>query len=230
MDFTPILPIDQWLLTFFNGSDSLFIDQVAVTLTDGLTWVPLYVAVLFLVVKNNDTMAQIMLTIVCALVCVVISSTVADGIVKPLVGRPRPLNDPVYKDTIDTVAGMFSRQYSFFSGHASNTFSLALFLALLIRSRLATCLLVGWSLLNCWTRLYLGMHYPSDILAGLLWGAFVGTVMYHLYRYLYYRFSPRISYVSSQYTRTGYAYSDVDVMCAVFVFTLLYAVMKALVH
>lgn len=226
---TELLNIDRWLLGLLNGSDSLFLDSVATTLTAGMTWVPLYFALLYLVVKNNDTMAQIMLIIVCAVVCVLISSTVADGIVKPLVARPRPLNDPVYKDAVDTVAGMFSRQYSFFSGHASNTFSLAIFMAFLIRSRLATCFLVFWSLLNCWTRLYLGMHYPSDIVAGLLWGAMVGTGMYYLYRYLYYRFFPRISYVSSQYTRTGYAYADVDVMCAVMVFILLYAAIKAVI-
>ena len=226
---TELLNIDRWLLGLLNGSDSLFLDSVATTFTAGMTWVPLYFALLYLVVKNNDTMAQIMLIIVCAVVCVLISSTVADGIVKPLVARPRPLNDPVYKDAVDTVAGMFSRQYSFFSAHASNTFSLAIFMAFLIRSRLATCFLVFWSLLNCWTRLYLGMHYPSDIVAGLLWGAMVGTGMYYLYRYLYYRFSPRISYVSSQYTRTGYAYADVDVMCAVMVFILLYAAIKAVI-
>ena len=229
MDFSPILEFDRQLLDIFNGSNSLFLDNLAVTLTTGLTWVPLYLVLLYLVIKNNDTMAQILLTIVFAIACVLISSTVADGIIKPLVARPRPLNDPNIKDAIDVVVNYGSRQFSFFSGHASNTFCLAIFFSMLIRSRLATVVLVGWSLLNCWTRLYLGMHYPSDILAGLLWGAVVGTSMYYLYRYVFYRFSPRINYVSSQYTDTGYSYADVDVIYAVFTFILVYAVLKSLV-
>ena len=222
-----MLHIDQLLFDLFNGSNSLFFDSLAVTLTTSTTWIPLYIALLYLVIKNNDTMAQILLTVACAVVCVLISSTIADGIVKPLVARPRPLNDPSFKDAVDVVAGMTSRQYSFFSGHASNTFCLAIFLSLLIRSKLATFFLVTWSLVNCWTRLYLGMHYPSDILVGLLWGGLVGTCMYWLYRYLYYRFSPHINYVSSQYTSTGYGHSDIDVLCAVFIFTLVYAALKA---
>jgi undecaprenyl-diphosphatase len=229
MELEGLMQIDRAVLLFFNGSDSLFLDRFVSILTSGFAWTPLFLALLYLVIKNNDTMPQIMLTIGCALLCILLADGLADGIIKPLVARPRPLNDANFKDSIDVVQGIWDKSYSFFSAHAANTFSLAVFFSFLIRHRLAVVALVAWSVLNCWTRLYLGMHYPSDIVAGLLWGAMVGTGMYYLYRYLYYRFSPRISYVSSQYTRTGYAYADVDVMCAVMVFILLYAAIKAVI-
>ena len=82
---------------------------------------------------------------------------------------------------VKVVDGYRGGNYGFFSAHAANTFSLAVFFSLLARNRLLTCFLVGWSLVNCWTRMYLGVHYPGDILAGLLWGALVGVAVYRMY-------------------------------------------------
>ena len=71
--------------------------------------------------------------------------------------------------------------YGFFSAHASNTFSIALFFSLLMRRKLFVFFMITWSLVNCWTRIYLGVHYPGDIAVGLLWGALVGYFVYRLY-------------------------------------------------
>ena len=79
--------IDQDLLFLFNGSPSLFVDNLALTLTSGLTWIPLYLSLLYVVIKNNDTMKQILLAIACVMLCVIISDGVADFIIKPLVAR-----------------------------------------------------------------------------------------------------------------------------------------------
>lgn len=227
MDLEGLMQIDRAVLLFFNGSDSLFLDRFVSILTSGFAWTPLFLALLYLVIKNNDTMPQIMLTIGCALLCILLADGLADGIIKPLVARPRPLNDANFKDSIDVVQGIWDKSYSFFSAHAANTFSLAVFFSFLIRHRLAVVALVAWSVLNCWTRLYLGMHYPSDILVGLCWGFLVGYGVYRLYRYLYSRFSPAINYVSSQYTPSGYAIEDIDTMLLMMSLTILYALIKA---
>lgn len=224
-----ITEMDYALLAFFNGSNSAFVDNIAVVLTSGLTWLPLYVALLFVVIKNNETMRQIMLVIGCALLCVVLADGLADFIVKPLVGRYRPSHNPLIKYTVDVVNDMRGTGFSFFSAHAANTFCIAVFFSMLIRSCRFTVALFLWSLVNCWTRLYLGLHYPSDIVVGLLWGAVVGVSVYFVYLKAYLHTHPGFNYISSQFTSTGYNRTDIDAVLLVLVLLLLYAIIRALI-
>jgi len=110
-----------------------------------------------------------------------LAGTIDDTIVKPLVARWRPTHDPQIGALVDVVNGYRGGNYGFFSAHAANTFSIALFFSLLMRPRRGVCFMVAWSLINCWTRLYLGVHYPGDITVGLLWGGLVGYGVYRLY-------------------------------------------------
>ena len=109
-----LIEIDRNLLVFFNGSDSLFLDNLVVTLTSGLTWIPLYLSLLYIVIKNNETMKQIMLVIGCVCLCMLISDGVVDFIVKPMVGRLRPTHDPAIKYSLDVVNNIRENQFSFF--------------------------------------------------------------------------------------------------------------------
>lgn len=224
-----LLDIDRELLSFFNGSDSVFLDNLVVILTSGLTWIPLYLSLLYIVIKNNETMRQIMLVVGCVILCIIISDGVADFIVKPLVGRFRPSNDPYVKYTLDIVKDIRGTQYGFFSAHASNTFCIAMFFSLLVRKRSFVIAMCTWSLVNCWTRMYLGLHYPGDILFGLLWGGLTGAFVYYVYIKSYLRMYPNFNYISSQYTSTGYTRIDMDVVLLVMVLTLLFAIIKALI-
>lgn len=221
--------MDIELLQIINGSHSLFIDNVVVTLTSGITWIPFYIALLYLVIRNNETMAQVAVVIGCAAMCVLITSCVTDLIVKPLVARPRPTMEPSLKYTIDIVNGIRGTGYSFFSAHAANTFGIAILLSLIVRSRLLAIFLILWSLINGYTRLYLGVHYPSDVLVGLLFGAVVGVVSYLTYLHFYAKVSPRLNYISTKYTKTGYSLTDIDVAISVLVLTFLYAIIRAVV-
>ncbi|MDO4159960.1 MAG: phosphatase PAP2 family protein [Prevotellaceae bacterium] len=224
-----LIELDRSLLYFFNGSSSLFLDNLAVVLTSGLTWIPLYLALVYVVIKNNETMGQIMLAIGCGILCVVISDGLVDFIVKPLVARYRPSHEPSIKYIVDIVNDMRDTKYGFFSAHASNTFCIAVFFSLLIRNRVFTTIMVLWSLLNCWTRMYLGLHYPGDIFVGLVWGGIVGCLVYYLYMKTYLKMSQKINYVSSQYTSTGYSYTDLDIVSLVMTLILLYAIFRALI-
>ena len=225
-----MLLTDLGILHFFNGSNSLFYDTLVQVLTSGFTWIPLYLALFYLVIKNNETMVQIGLAIGYAVLCVVLSGGIDDMIVKPLVARLRPTVDPHVKFTIDIVNGITeAKQFSFFSAHAANTFTIAAFFALLVRSRLLNAALFTWALLNGWTRLYLGVHYPSDVLIGILWGCVVAVLVYWFYFRTYRRISPALNYVSSQYTVTGYNRGDIDMVLTVLMFTYLYAVVRTVV-
>lgn len=176
-----IIQFDKQLLLLVNGSDSSFLDSVVMTLTNAKTWIPLYLSLLYVVIKTNRQWREVLLILAAAGLCVLLAGTVDDTIVKPLVARWRPTHDPQIGSLVDVVDGYRGGSYGFFSAHASNTFSIALFFSLLMRQRVLTVSLVLWSLVNCWTRLYLGVHYPGDITVGLLWGGFVGWLVYRLY-------------------------------------------------
>ena len=229
MDFSIIQDMDMQVLSLFNGSDNIMLDQMVQILTSGLTWIPLYVMLFFVVMRNNETMGQIALVVGSAIFCVLFADGLVDGIIKQLAERWRPSNDPTFKYMVQVVDDIRPKGYSFCSAHAANTMSLAIFFSLLVRSKLLTITLVIWSLINCWTRLYLGVHYPSDILCGMIIGIIVGILVYLLYYKIYLRISPKINYISNQYTSTGYDHDDIDKVMVILMFTLVYVVTRSVV-
>ena len=187
-----LIQFDKQLLLWFNGSDSLFLDSLIMTLTNAKTWIPLYLGLFYAVCRTNwmrrmgnpnqqRAIMNIVLVLLAAGLCVLLAGAVDDEIVKPLVARWRPTHDPQIGALVDTVNDYRGGNYGFFSAHAANTFSIAVFFSLLMRWRFFTVCMVGWSLVNCYTRLYLGVHYPGDITVGLLWGGFVGWLVYRIY-------------------------------------------------
>lgn len=228
MDFSTIQNIDFQVLQWFNGSNNVILDQLAVVLTSGVTWIPLYVVLFIVVMRNNETMSQIALVVGSAFLCILFADGFADGIIKPLAERWRPSNDPLVKYSVQVVDNLRMKDYSFCSAHAANTMSLAVFFSLLIRSRMITVTMVTWSLVNCWTRLYLGVHYPLDVLTGIVLGGVVGFLVYLFYHRMYRRISPEIKYISNQYTSTGYDHDDIDMIMTVLMVVLVYVVIRAL--
>ena len=229
MDFSKIQDMDMQVLSLFNGSDNIMLDQMVQILTSGLTWIPLYVMLFFVVMRNNETMGQIALVVGSAIFCVLFADGLVDGIIKQLAERWRPSNDPTFKYMVQVVDDIRLKGYSFCSAHAANTMSLAVFFSLLIRSKMLTITLLIWSLINCWTRLYLGVHYPSDILCGMIIGIIVGILVYLLYYKIYLRISPKINYISNQYTSTGYDHDDIDKAMVILMLTLVYVVTRSVV-
>lgn len=229
MDFSKIQDMDMQVLSLFNGSDNIMLDQMVQILTSGLTWIPLYVMLFFVVMRNNETMGQIALVVGSAIFCVLFADGLVDGIIKQLAERWRPSNDPTFKYMVQVVDDIRPKGYSFCSAHAANTMSLAVFFSLLFRSKMLTITLVIWSLINCWTRLYLGVHYPSDILCGMIIGIIVGILVYLLYYKIYLRISPKINYISNQYTSTGYDHDDIDKAMVILMLTLVYVVTRSVI-
>ena len=219
--------IDRFFISIFNGSGSMFIDELTLLLTNGLAWIPLYLALIVLVVKNNEKFSQVMLLLGAVALALLLSDGMADYIVKPLVGRLRPVCDPALKGSATIINGYIPSGYSFFSAHAANTVAVALLLSIVVRNSVFSLFMALWSMLNCWTRLYLGVHYMSDIIVGILWGAVSAIIAYIIYRKLYFKVSPRLHYISSQYTRSGYSLSDIDMVLNVMVLTIVIAVILA---
>jgi len=178
-----LLQADRALTLWLNGSDSLFLDRVAWVATSTVVWVPLALVLLYVVIRNND-LQGVFLTILSVACCILIADQVASTVFKPLVARYRPAQDPHLMYLIDTVNGYRGGLYGFFSSHAANTFAVATFVSLLLRRRTLAAVLCAWALFNCWTRVYLGVHYVGDLLCGMLFGILTGGAVFGAYRCL----------------------------------------------
>lgn len=227
MNYSTLYAADKTLLMVFNGSHCPFVDRLAVTLTCGYMWIPLYIALLLLVINNHKTMAQISLVIGMALLAIVLSEGMADLIVKPLVARLRPIHDTLMQDSVQVVNNYRAEGYSFFSAHASNTMAVAVFFSLLVKDRLFACTLITWALINCWTRLYLGVHYPSDIIVGVMWGSVSGLFAYTIFNKI--KDTRRLS-VSDDAAITDMAYrrSDINRVICVMALLVIFAIIFSL--
>lgn len=215
--------IDQFGLDYIFGSDSAFLDSIALTITNAWVWVPLYLSLILLIIKNNDNMQQIFITIGFTLLCVILVSVICNCIVKPWAERLRPCNDPMYEYVTQIAGNLHSKDYSFFSSHAANASVVATFFCLLVRNKALSFALIIWTLVNCWTRVYLGQHFLTDVIVGLFFGIIIGVICYFFYGRVVKRSFRRQSFVNVQYTSTGYAKYDVDITISIMLITYLIA-------
>ncbi|MCI6672062.1 MAG: phosphatase PAP2 family protein [Prevotella sp.] len=230
MNFEHIKDIDISILLSLQGGEQMFIDQLVITLTNGFTWIPLYISILYLIIKNNEKWSQILLLLAVVAVAMLASNLLNGGFIKPFIARLRPTSDPHLINIIHPINNYQPAGYSFFSAHACNSFTIAVLISLIVRSRLLTSFLLAWATLNAWTRLYLAAHYPSDVVVGMIAGATIASLCYLLYMRLYLKITPKINYVSSHYTKMGYNFSDIDIVVLCFVLTILYALLRTVIE
>lgn len=227
MNLDALQTFDKSILLAFNGGENIFLDSFVLTLTSAYTWIPLYASLLYLVIKNNENWQKIMLIIGTVALGLFIVNGTNLGIVKPLIARARPLNSPDLQGIVVSVNHYVADGYSFFSSHAANAFVLAVFFSLLVRDRIFSILMIVWSIIVSLTRPYLGVHYPSDVLVGMIFGSSVAVLIYFLYLRMYIRFSDKLHYISTKYTRTGYSFADIDVVICVLILSFIYAAFRA---
>lgn len=170
--------LDQQLFLFLNSLNSPFMDQVMHAISGKLIWVPLYLSILiYLGVKYKRKFLVILLFIILA-------ATLTDQIsvlFKNLVQRLRPCHEPALQGLVHLFNGECGGLYSFVSSHAANSFDVAVLSLLFIRKRWYTISIILWAAVIGYSRIYLGVHYPGDVICGSIQGALVGWTFYKLY-------------------------------------------------
>ena len=222
-----ILSLDTQLTLLINGSDSAFIDGIAWYATRTITWIFMAVVLLYIIIRNSKVPTSIFIIIGLAL-SVLLADQVASGIFKPLVQRFRPTHDPNLAGLIDTVNGYKGGRYGFFSSHASNTFAIATFVTLLIRNKWVALTAYSFALINCWTRVYLGVHFVGDILAGITFGLLSGWFCYQLFCKIDAHFTKHNALQSTSKSVISCSRQDIVFFVSSFILTLIYIVVRAL--
>lgn len=143
-------------------------------------WVPMYASILYVLLKNFNWKVVLFCLIGIALT-ITFADQVCATVIRPIVERPRPSNpaSPI-ADLVHIVNGRRGGGFGFPSCHASNSFGLAFFLVFLFRKRWLSIFICTWAAVNCYTRIYLGLHYPGDLVVGMLVGLGGAMLMYYL--------------------------------------------------
>lgn len=217
----------QWLLAI-NGCHDLFWDGFMWVVTDTKTWIPAAVALLYVIFKNNKWPQAVMILMAVAL-CITLADQFASGFCKPYFHRFRPAQEPLLQPFVHVVKGYRGGAYGFISSHAANTFTVATFVSLLMRRQWLIVNLFCWALIPSYSRMYLGVHYPGDILCGALAGTVIAFLVYVLYVRLQRLYDESATYISDQYTDTGYEINDINLLHTVLLVTYFYAVVAGMV-
>lgn len=175
-----LLPFENDLFLAINGSGSVFWDNAMWTYTGVMTWVPLIFIIVYLTFKNQ-LYKEGVLVLGSIVLVLLLSSLVSATLFKPTFQRYRPSHHPDYKDIVKVLNDFRGGDYGFVSGHATNSFGLAFLFYRLFKNRFVTISIMLWAALNSYSRVYLGVHFISDIVAGFVIGMFIGLLVYEVY-------------------------------------------------
>lgn len=184
----------QWdvqLFQFLNSLHSPFCDQVMWVITEKETWYPLYGLILFFVFrKYRWTGFWIFIAMV---LVVTLADQISVKVFKFGFERLRPSHNPALADTIHIVNNYHGGKFGFVSSHAANTFAFATITTRIFNRKWVVWALFIWAIVVSYSRIYLGVHYPGDIIGGAILGILIGYGVYVLYNYLMQQINPRYS-------------------------------------
>ncbi|MFV7234522.1 MULTISPECIES: phosphatase PAP2 family protein [Flavobacterium] len=183
-----ILSLDSELFIYLNSLGSETYDGLWLFITRQSNWIPLFLLLAYLLYKKLGAKQTLYLLLFIAVLLTITDQTT--NLFKNGFQRLRPCNNPEINSFIRVV--QFRNSYSFFSGHAANSMAVSTFLYFNFKNKIKYFgFLFLWPLIFAYSRIYLGLHYPIDILAGFLFGFIFGFLMFKIYKAAQLKYFPR---------------------------------------
>lgn len=176
-----LLPYERNTFLWLNDSHSVFWDSFMWIYSGKLIWIPLAITA-FLVFTYRKPWRQSILFIACFVLLACLCDQLSANIIKPYFERLRPTHHPDFENFVVTVNGYRGGRFGFVSAHAANGFGIATFTSLIFKYRRYTLVIFAWAILTAYSRIYLGVHFITDILGGIVVGVLSGLLMYYLFQ------------------------------------------------
>ena len=174
--------IDSDFFLFLNGLHTDWMDKVMVLITDMWVWFPLYLLLIHWTVKQYGKRCWwVFLALGLVVLC---TDQLASHVCKPVFQRLRPCYNTDFQDLIHLPKGLAGGRYGFVSSHAANTFGVATFLTPVLKKYRpwTAIVLFLWAFISSYSRIYIGYHYPGDILCGAILGTLIGLILWKVFQ------------------------------------------------
>jgi undecaprenyl-diphosphatase len=179
--------LDTRLLLLINGFHSPFWDKVMLLFTARLPWIPLYALILGYIIHRfalKEGKGWYTLSIIAAIIATFALTDIGSSFIKDLTQRLRPGHDPRLENIVRLLDGK-GGMYGFVSSHAANVFGLATITSLIFRRRAYSISIFLWAATVSYSRVYVGRHYPGDVIFGALLGILIALLFYRLLKIKY---------------------------------------------
>ncbi|WP_244825564.1 phosphatase PAP2 family protein [Carboxylicivirga linearis] len=199
-----LIEIDKDLLMFLNSHFSTYWDNFFWMFTSKEVWIPLYLSIAYVLFKNHGIKGLVTLLFFGLLVA--LCDQISTNVFKEGFERLRPSHDEELKYLVHLINGKRGGSYGFVSSHATNSFGLAMLSSLLFRNKAYTFIIFAWAAINSYSRIYMGVHFPGDIIGGCLLGIILARIVYEIYLRVITRFIV-ISHHNKRLLKSGLAES-----------------------
>ncbi len=229
-----ILEYERSLFFALNGSDSAFLDHFMWLYSGRIVWLPLAFFIIVVLVYKKDWRESVLILLSIVLV-VTLCDQFASHLMKPMFTRFRPTHHPDFMNEVQTVFNYRGGRYGFISSHAANAFGFAMYMTLLFRYRpLFGWTIFIWAAITAYTRIYLGVHFISDIIPGAIIGVFFGYIVFVLYSKVRMKIMGRggreVAPTSSLYSIKQERMIVIAILVTVFVIIILHAQLIKIIH
>ena len=206
------LQFERDIFFFLNGSESTLLDNFFYIFTNKWTWLILYLCFLWVFIYKKNW-KEIVCVILAISLLFFFTEHISSGFFKPFFHRFRPTHHPDFMDQVDIVYNYRGGLYGFISSHAANSFGFATFCALIFRNKLFSCTFFLFAFLNAYSRIYIGVHFISDIIVGAFVGMVIAIFIYLLYNWVRRRW---IFIENNNLKKPLYSAKEIYFLCGVF--------------